>query len=195
VETSDSASVTGLLKAWTGGDQAALDRLVPVVYQELRRMARYHMRNERPGTTLQTTALVNEVYLRLVDVKNVDWQHRAQFFAISSQIMRRILVDAARARGSRKRGGRAEKVNVDDVAVLAPQPEESVLALDGALDAFEKLAPRQAKVLEMRYFGGLSEEEIALVLKTSTRTVERDFQFAKTWLMRELSRGPDSGTI
>jgi len=188
MEKLDSAAVTGLLKAWTGGEQSALDRLMPVVYDELRRMARRHMRNERAGNTLQTTALVNEVYLRLVDVNYVDWEHRAQFFAISSQMMRRILVDAARARGSRKRGGGAEKVNVDEVAVLAPQADESVVALDAALDEFAKLAPRPARVLEMRYFGGLGEEEIAAVLKTSTRTVERDFQFAKTWLMRELSR-------
>jgi len=188
METVDSAAVTRLLKAWTGGDQAALDHLIPVVYDELRRMARQHMRNERAGNTLQTTALVNEVYLRLVDVKNVDWQHRAQFFAISSQMMRRILVDAARARGSKKRGAGAEKVNVDDVALVAPQSDESLVALDAALHEFAKLAPRPAKVLEMRYFGGLSEEEIAAVLKTSTRTVERDFQFAKSWLMRELSR-------
>ena len=187
MEASDSAEVTGLLKAWTGGDQAALDRLMPIVYEELRRIARRYMRNERSGNTLQTTALVNEVYLRLVDVENVDWQHRAQFFAMTSHMMRRILVDAARARGSRKRGGGAEQVNVDDVALLAPQPGASVVALDAALDAFAKLAPHQAKVLEMRYFGGLSEKEIALVLKTSTRTIERDFQFAKAWLMRELS--------
>jgi RNA polymerase sigma factor (TIGR02999 family) len=189
MEALDSAEVTGLLKAWTGGDHSALDRLMPVVYQELRRMAHRHMRNEQADNTLQATALVNEVYLRMVDVKNVEWQHRAQFFAISSQMMRRILVDAARARGSQKRGGEAERVNVDNVAILSPQPGDAVVALDAALDEFAKLAPRQAKVLEMRYFGGLSEEEIAEVLKISTRTVERDFQFAKTWLMRELSRG------
>ena len=151
-------------------------------------MARRHLRNERAGNTLQTTALVNEVYLRLVDVKNVDWQYRAQFFAMASQMMRRILVDASRARGAKKRGGDAEKVNVEDIALLSPESGESVVALDAALDEFAKIAPRQAKVLEMRYFGGLSEEEMASVLKTSTRTIERDFQFAKTWLMRELSR-------
>jgi len=183
-----SAEVTGLLKAWSNGDRAALDRLTPVVYEELRRMARRYMRKERGGATLQTTALVNEVYLRLVDVKNVDWQHRAQFFAISAQIMRRILVDAARARGSRKRGGSAKRVNVDEVAVVAPEPEESMVALDAALEAFAKLAPRQARVVELRYFAGLSEEEIAEVTKTSTRTIERDWQFARSWLMRELSR-------
>src|SRR6202521_3758136 len=142
-----SAEITGLLRAWSGGDQAALDRLAAQVYDELRRMARQYMRNERPGNTLQTTALVNEVYLRLVDVKNVDWQHRAQFFAISAQMMRRILVDAARARGSRKRGGGAVKVNVDETAVLSPQPDASIVALDDALEAFAKIAPRQAKVV------------------------------------------------
>lgn len=160
---------------------------MPVVYEELRRMARRHIRNERAGHTLQTTALVNEAYLRLVDVRNVDWQHRAQFFAISSQMMRRILVDAARARGSQKRGGGAFRLDIEDVVPISPDSAESIVALDLALDEFAKAAPRQAKVLEMRYFGGLSDEEISAVLKTSTRTVERDFQFAKTWLMRELS--------
>ena len=184
----ESAEVTGLLKAWSSGDETALDRLSSVVYEELRRMARRYMRNERPGNTLQTTALVNEVYLRLVDVKNVDWQHRAQFFAISAQMMRRILVDAACARGSRKRGGGAVKVNVDETAVLSPEPGASVLALDEALEEFSKISPRQAKVVELRYFGGLSEEEIAEVLKISARTVRRDWDVAKSWLMRELSR-------
>src|SRR6266700_5485121 len=122
--------VTGLLKAWSGGDQAALERLTNQVYNELRRMARRFMRNERAGNTLQTTALVNEAYLRLVDLRNVEWQHRAQFFAISAQMMRRILVDAARARGSHKRGGDAKKVNVDEIAVISPESEESIVALD-----------------------------------------------------------------
>src|SRR5580700_8288379 len=128
--TPERAEMTGLLKAWGAGDKAALDRLAPVVYDELRRIARRYMRSERAGNTLQTTAVVNEVYLRLVDVKNVDWRHRAQFFAISAQMMRRILVDAARARGSRKRGGGAEKMNVDEVALMSPQPEDSIVALD-----------------------------------------------------------------
>ena len=182
------AEVTVLLKAWGNGDRAALERLTPVVYDELRRIARRYMRNERAGNTLQTTALVNEVYLRLVDVKNVDWQHRAQFFAISAQMMRRILVDAARARGSHKRGGGAEKVNVDEVALVSPQPEDSIVALDAALEEFAKIAPRQAKVVELRYFGGLNAEEIAEVMQTSSRTIERDWQFARSWLMRELGR-------
>jgi RNA polymerase sigma factor (TIGR02999 family) len=185
---SEQPEVTGLLKAWSGGEQSALDRLTPAIYRELHRIARRYMRNERAGNTLQTTALVNEVYLRLIDVKNVDWQHRAQFFAISAQMMRRILVDAARARGSRKRGGGAEKMNVDDVAVVSPEPEQAIVALDLALEEFAKLAPRQARVVELRYFGGLSEEEIAEAMKISTRTVERDWQLARSWLMRELNR-------
>ena len=181
-----SVEVTALLKAWSGGDQAALERLADQVYDELRRIARRYMRNERAGNTLQTTALVNEVYLRLVDVKNVDWQQRAQFFAISAQMMRRILVDAARARGSHKRGGGAVRVNVDEALVASPERDSSLLALDEALEAFSKLAPRQAKVVELRYFGGLSEEDTAQTLKISPRTVRRDWDFAKSWLTREL---------
>ena len=183
-----SVEVTGLLKAWNGGDQAALERLADQVYNELRRIARRYMRNERAGNTLQTTALVNEVYLRLVDVKNVDWQQRAQFFAIAAQMMRRILVDAARARGSHKRGGGAVRVSVDEALVASPERDSSLVALDEALERFAKLAPRQAKVVELRYFGGLNEEEIAEALKTSPRTVRRDWDFAKSWLTRELSR-------
>ncbi len=186
--TPEPAEITGLLRAWRDGDQEALDKLAAVVYDELRRIARRYMRNERDGHTLQATALVNEVYLRLVDVKNVDWQHRAQFFAISAQMMRRILVDAARARRSGKRGGGADKVNIDEVAVLSPGPGNAIMALDTALEDFAKHAPRQAKVVELRYFGGLTVEEIAEVMITSTRSVERDWQFARSWLMRELSR-------
>jgi RNA polymerase sigma factor (TIGR02999 family) len=188
METPDSAEITDLLKAWTGGDRTALDRLTPIIYEELRRMARGHMGGERRAHTLQATAVVNELYLRLVNVKNVDWQNRAQFFAISAQIMRRILVDTARARRARKRGGDAERVNIDDVAIFASEGEESMLALDEALEEFARIAPRQARVVELRYFAGLNEEEIAEITKTSTRTVERDWQFARSWLMRELSR-------
>ena len=183
----EPAEVTVLLKAWSKGDQAAMDR-ASLVYDELRRIARRYMRNERAGQTLQTTALVNEVYLRLVDVKNVDWNHRAQFFSISAQMMRRILVDAARARGSRKRGGGVEKVNVEDVAVISPETDQSIVSLDAALEEFARAAPRQAKVVELRYFGGLTAEQTAEVMQTSTRTIERDWQFAKSWLMRVLSR-------
>lgn len=182
-----STEVTGLLKAWSNGDQTALARLAAKVYRELHVMARRYMRNERAGHTLQATAVVHEAFLRLVDVKNVDWQHRAQFFAIAAQMMRRILVDAARARSSHKRGGGAAKVNAEEVAVLSPEPGSSLVALDEALQEFSKLAPRQAEVVELRYFGGLSEEETAEVLKISARTVRRDWDFARSWLMRELS--------
>ena len=182
-----TADVTGLLKAWGGGDASALAHLTAVAHDELHRMARRYMRNERVSHTLQATALVNEVYLRLVDVKGVEWRQRAQFFAISAQIMRNILVDAARARASHKRGGGAVRLNIDDLPVLAPEPGSFILALSDALDAFAVISPRQARVVELRYFGGLSEEEVAEVLKTSPRTVRRDWQFAKAWLQCELS--------
>jgi len=189
MEAARSEEITGLLKAWGGGDTAALDRLTELVYQELRRMARRHMRGARDGHTLQTTALVNEAYLRMADVKNIDWQHRAQFFALSAELMRRILVDAARARFSGKRGGGVVKINLDEAPVLSPEPDRFILALDEALGTLAELAPRQAKVVELRYFAGLSEEEAAVVLKTSPRTVRRDWQFAKAWLKRDLMGG------
>src|SRR3984957_11861499 len=155
-----TAEITNLLKAWGSGDEAALAQLTEHVYPELRLMARRYMKNEVPGNSLQATALVHEVYIRLVDVTSVEWQARAQFFAIAAQMMRRILVDAARGRGSRRRGGIAPKVNLDESAVLSPSPDRSILALDEALTAFSQVAPRQAKVVELRYFGGLTEEEI-----------------------------------
>jgi RNA polymerase sigma factor (TIGR02999 family) len=189
--TPNAGEITELLRAWSEGDQAAQDRLAALVYKELHGMARRYMKNERPDITLQTTALVNEAYLRLVDVKNVDWQHRAQFFALSAQIMRRILVDAARARKAGKRGGGAVKINLDEPSVLSSQPDTLILDLDEALQALTKLAPRQAKVVELRYFGGMTEQEAAEALKTSPRTVRRDWQFAKTWLTRELSDSAD----
>jgi len=181
-----SAEITGLLKAWSNGDQAALARLAEYVYPELRLMARRYMKNERQANTLQTTALVHEVYLRLVDVTKVEWHQRAQFFVMAAQMMRRILVDAARARGADKRGGRALKVNLDETALLWSTPNRSILALDEALTAFSQVAPRQAKVVELRYFGGLTEEEIVAALKISPRTARRDWDLAKAWLLREL---------
>ena len=184
------ADITNLLKAWAAGDQAALDQLSKYVYQELRLMARRHMKNERQGNTLQTTALVHEVYLRLVDVTKVEWQQRAQFFAMAAQMMRRILVDAARARASHKRGAGAVHVNFDETAVVSPEPDRSMVALDDALAAFAQIAPRQAKVVELRYFGGLKEEEIVEVLKVSPRTVQRDWEFARVWLAREIGASP-----
>jgi RNA polymerase sigma factor (TIGR02999 family) len=183
-----SAEITTLLKAWSGGDPAAMERLAEKVYPELRLMARRYMKNERPGNTLQATALVHEVYLRLVDVSKIEWRERAQFFAMAAQMMRRILVNAALARASQKRGGRTPKVNIDDTAVFSPTPDRSILALDDALTVFSHLAPRQAKVVELRYFGGLTEEEIVAVLNISPRTVRRDWDFAKAWLSQELKR-------
>ena len=180
------AEITNPLKAWGAGDPAALDQLSKCVYEELRLMARRHMKNERQGNTLQTTALVNEVYLRLVDVTKVEWQQRAQFFAMAAQMMRRILVDAARARASHKRGAGVVHVNFDETAVVSPEPDGSMVALDDALAAFAQIAPRQAQVVELRYFGGLNEEEIVEVLKISPRTVRRDWEFARVWLAREI---------
>ena len=179
--------ITKLLKAWGSGDEDALARLTEHVYPELRIMARRYMKNQAQGNSLQATALVHEVYLRLVDVSNVEWRARAQFFAIAAQIMRRILVDAARARGSRRRDGIPVQIHLDECAVLSPAGEESILALDEALTAFSRVAPRQAKVVELRYYGGLTEEEIEAVLEISPRTIRRDWDLAKAWLLRELS--------
>jgi RNA polymerase sigma factor (TIGR02999 family) len=178
--------ITCLLRAWGNGEESALARLTEHVYPELRQMARRHLLNQAQGNTLQATALVHEVYVRLVDVTRVDWQARAQFFAIAAQIMRRILVDTARKRGSRRRDGVPERVNLDDSAVLSPEPDRFILDVDEALTAFSKVAPRQAKVVELRYFGGLTEEEIVAALNISLRTVRRDWDLAKAWLLREL---------
>ena len=183
----DPAEVTNLLKAWSNGDHAALERLAERVYGELRLMARRYMKDERRGNSLQATALVHEVFLRLVDGSKVEWRARAQFFAMAAQMMRRILVDVARARQSRKRGGDTIRVNFEETAVLSQQPDPSVIALDDALGAFSEVAERQAKVVELRYFGGLTEDDIANVLDISPRTVRRDWEFARAWLARELA--------
>jgi RNA polymerase sigma factor (TIGR02999 family) len=185
---SKPSEISVLLAAWGKGDEAARDRLAAKVYDELRRIARRYMKDEHARVTLQTTALVNEVYLRLLDTKNIDWQHRAQFFSICAQMMRRVLVDAARARGAEKRGGRAVKVDLEQSAVLSPEPDVALLNLDDALLAFAKVAPRQAKVVELRYFGGLSVEQTVEAMGISERTVMRDWEFAKVWLSRELTR-------
>ena len=187
-----SAEITQLLKAWGQGDHTALERLAPKVYEQLRRMARHHMRRERAGHTLQTTALVNEVYLRLVDADDVGWQDRAHFFAVSAQMMRRILVDAARARASVKRGGRAERVDhltdidFDQIPDLSSQRDRELIAVDDALEALARLDPRKTRVIELRFFGGLSVEEAAAVLRISPQSVMRDWKLAKAWLAREL---------
>jgi len=183
-----STEIAELLRAWSDGDEDARDRLAAKVYDELHRIARRYMKDERARATLQTTALVNEVYLRLAAAKNIDWEHRGQFFSISAQMMRRVLVDAARARGSAKRGAGVVKVNVDEAANLSPESDASVIALHEALDALAKMAPRQAQVVELRYFGGLSVAETVEVMKVSERTVMRDWDFAKAWLTRELNR-------
>lgn len=164
-----------------------MEELAPMVYGELRRMAGKYLRREDPGNTLQPTALVNEAYLRLVDVTNVRWEDRAHFFAVSAQMMRRILVDAARARGAGKRGGGAPHVNLNESIDGMPERGSELVALDEALDALAELDPRKAKVVEMRFFGGLSVEETAEVLKISAPSVARDWKLARAWLMRELS--------
>ncbi len=192
-----SEEITFLLKAWGSGDEAALARLTEHVYPELRGMARRYMKNEGQGNSVQATVLVHEVYLRMVAVTNVEWQARAQFFAIAAQMMRRILVDAARTRGSRRRDGKPLHVNLDESALLSPAPDRAILALDEALTAFSQVAPRQAKVVELRYFGGLTDEEIVAALKISPRTARRDWHFAKAWLLRELghSTGKHAGSL
>jgi RNA polymerase sigma factor (TIGR02999 family) len=187
-----SEEITGLLKAWGNGDRTALDRLTDLLYAELRRIAHRYMRDEKPGATLQTTALVNELYLRLVDVKSVNWECRGQFFGIAAQVMRRILVDAARSRGAQKRGAGVEKVDVEEALAISPEPDRFILALHDALDAMAAIAPRQAKVVELRYFGGLTEDETAEAMNSSPRTVRRDWQFAKAWLMRDVNRAMSS---
>jgi RNA polymerase sigma-70 factor, ECF subfamily len=180
--------VTRLLKAWSQGEDAALDRLLPIVHRELHRLARRYMFGERVGHTLQTTALVNEAYLRLVNAREVNWQNRAHFFALSAQLMRRILVDSARARRDQKRGGGNPKITLDEGLVGAQQKGEDLVALDDALKTFAQVDPRKSRVVELRFFGGLSVEETAEVLQVHPNTVLRDWRLAKMWLKRELSK-------
>lgn len=180
---------TALLMAWGGGDKAALDRLMPLVYQELRRLARRQMRRERQGDTLQTTALVNEAYLRLVDYERVQARDRNHFLAIAAQAMRRILIERARSRGSEKRGSNPQRISLDEVAELADARAADLIALDEALQALSTIDPRKAQLVELRYFGGLTIEETANVLGVSTPTVERDWHTARIWLHREISHG------
>lgn len=180
-------SVTQLLAAWGSGDQAALDQLVPLVYEELRRIARNHMGRERVGHTLQTTALVNEAYLRLVDQKHTRWQNRAHFFAIAAQLMRRILVDYARRKQYQKRGGGAPQVTLAEAEFLTDEKAPDLVALDQALKSLTEIDPRRSQVVELRFFGGLSIEETAEVLKVSPTTVERDWTIAKAWLHKTVT--------
>lgn len=185
---SSSHDVTRLLKAWSAGDDDALEKLTPLVHQQLHHIARRYMAGERSGHTLQATALVNEAYLRLVDCGQVNWQDRAHFFAVSANLMRRILIDFARSRGYLKRGGAVVHVALDDAPSLCNEPDVNLVALDDALKALAAVDERKSKVVELRFFGGLSVEETAEVLRISSDTVLRDWQFAKLWLLRELSR-------
>jgi len=180
--------ISELLVAWGGCDESALDRLMPLVYDELRRLAHRYMSHERPGHTLQTTALVNEAYLRLVNWREARWQNRAHFFAVAAQMMRRILVDFARDRQYLKRGGGALRVSLDKAASFTKSRSEDLVALDEALAALAEVDRRKGRVVEMRFFGGLSVKEVAEVLKVSEETVMRDWRLAKVWLLRELGR-------
>jgi len=181
------AGVTQLLRAWGEGDEGALAQLAPLVEHELRRLAHKYMRREGRGKTLQTTALVNEVYLRLIDIRQVNWQNRAHFFAVSARMMRRILTDFARSQNYLKRGGGAVQVSFDEALYVSQEPDADIVALDDALNELALLDPRKTQVVELRFFGGLSVEETAEVLKISQQTVLRDWKFAKSWLMRALS--------
>ena len=179
--------ITQLLLAWGGGDECALERLVPFVYDELRQAARRYMAHQRPDHTLQTTALVNEVYLRLVNFREVNWQDRAHFFAVCAKLMRRILIDFARSRHYQKRGGGAHPVSLNEALVVSRESPAGLLALDDALKALAAIDPRKSQVVELRFFGGLSVKETCEVLKVSEETVERDWRLAKLWLLQALS--------
>ena len=184
--------ITQLLAQWSEGNQSALDELYPLVYEELHRLARRYMSREKKGHTLQTTALINEAYVRLVDQKNVRWANRSHFFAISAQIMRRILIDHARRQAYAKRGGGAKQVSLEEAAIVAPDQASELVRLDEALKTLSKLDERRCHVVELRYFGGLSNEEIADVLKVSENTVTRDWNLARAWLYQHLAGSPSS---
>lgn len=182
-------NATRLLQAWGQGDQAAFEELIPLVHEELRRLAQRELRRERPGHSLQATALVNEAYLRLIDLNRIEWHDRAHFFAMAARMMRRILVDSARARGNQKRGGGAPRVSLDEALQVSKTPGCDLVALDDALKTLGAMDPRKAQVVEMRFFGGLTVEESAAALHVSVDTVMRDWRVAKVWLLRELCRG------
>jgi RNA polymerase sigma-70 factor (ECF subfamily) len=186
--TAPPDQLTQLLVAWTEGDERALEQLTPAVFKELHRLAKRYMAEERTGHTLQATALVNEAFMRLIDWKNVRWQNRAHFIGVGAKLMRRVLVDYARSRGSVKRGAGAVKVTLDEALIVSKDTSAELLALDDALLRLEKLSERKCKVVELRFFGGLTVEEAAEVLKVSPNTVQNDWNFAKTWLLREISR-------
>jgi RNA polymerase sigma factor (TIGR02999 family) len=188
-----SSEITGLLRAWSHGDEDALARVVKLVYPELRDIARRCLSRERPGHTIQATALVHEAYLRLVDIRQVQWQDRAHFFAVGARVMRRVLVDYARARDCAKREGVARRTPLDDALLLSSEPDPIVIRLHEALECLAEFDSRKAQVVEMRYFGGLTSEEIAAVLHISTQSVNRDWSLAKAWLVREMNREERDG--
>jgi RNA polymerase sigma factor (TIGR02999 family) len=188
-EAGHAADVTGLLHAWSTGERNALDQLAPILHAELKRIAQRCMKGERKEHTLQPTALVNEAFLRLVNVQGIQWQDRAHFFALSAQMMRRILVSYAIARGAGKRGGSARKISLEDAVIASPERDSQVVELDEALKELAKLDQRKAQIVEMRFFAGLNFEEIAAVLNVSPKTVLRDWSLSKTWLAREMRRG------
>jgi RNA polymerase sigma factor (TIGR02999 family) len=187
--SSDPAAVTKLLLAWRAGDASALEQLIPLVHAELRRIARSFMRKERAGHTLETSALVNEAYLRLIDAQQVDWQNRTHFFSLAASLMRRILVDMAREKQARKRGGSAQQITLDEAMAMELGSREDIVAVDEALTALAAVDERKCKVVELRFFGGLTEAEIAEALRVSPETVRRDWRLAKAWLLRFLSKG------
>ena len=185
-----SSEITGLLLAWNAGDQDALEKLVPLVESELRRLARSYMRRERAGHTLQTTALINEAYVRLIDARKIRWQNRAHFYGLAARVMRRILVDFARERNYQKRGAGTWHVTFDEALVVSPPDDPDLLALDEALTELARVDERKAEVVEMRFFGGLTEKEAAVALNVSPETARRDWRMAKSWLLRRLSEKP-----
>lgn len=195
-QTSDSPrpgqDVTQLLRAWGEGDTQALEQLTPLVYRELHRRAHWHMARENAGHTLQATALVNEIYIRMVDLQGVSWRDRAHFFAVSSRLIRQILIDAARSKHAQKRGGQSPHVAIDEALLVSEEPRADVVGLDDALRALAAIDPRKSQVVELRFFGGLDIEEAAEVLGVSPETVKRDWKLAKAWLRRELSQRSNS---
>ena len=190
-ESQTPQDVTQLLVDWSKGDQSAADKLFPLVYGELKRTARRYLQKEKPGHTLQTTALVNEAYLRLIDQTRVQWQNRSQFYGIAAQMMRRILVDHARSHARLRRGGQAHKISLDDIATLSDERAAELISLDEALESLAKLDARRSRVVELRFFGGLSNSEIATLLNIAPNTVMRDWNVARAWLYRELQKNDE----
>jgi len=190
----DTENVNRLLVAWGDGNQQALEELLPLIYTELRRLAHNFLYRERPGHTLQTTALVHEAYLKLIDQRDARWQNRAHFFAIAAQAMRRILIDSARRHAAEKRGGQQEKISLDEAPVLSLEPDNNLLELDEALTRLNEIDQQQSRIVELRYFGGLTIEETAEVIGTSTATVKREWSMARAWLYQELSGSADGSS-